>query len=56
VATETAMKKPLSERSVFGRFAGRRTMHPARLRNGQCVECWGWPDDPRHPVAEQVQR
>lgn len=43
--------KPLSERSVFGRLAGLPTMHPARLRNGQCVECWGWPDDPRHPVA-----
>lgn len=45
---------PLSERSVFGRFAGRQVMHPARLVDGQCVECFGWPCDPRHPVTERA--
>ncbi|WFE41930.1 hypothetical protein [Micromonospora sp. WMMD998] len=39
---------PLSEWSVFGRFAALPVLHLARMRSGMCVECFGFTDDFRH--------
>ncbi|MFI1195499.1 hypothetical protein ACH4T9_19890 [Micromonospora sp. NPDC020750] len=35
-----------------GRLAGTQRRHLFRpLTHSQCAECWGWRDDPRHPVV-----
>lgn len=35
-----------------GRLAGTQVCHQFRpLTHNQCAECWGWRDDPRHPLV-----